>query len=90
MKQIRWIVAAVMIMTMMMLSGCSGLDEGKVNDSVVNDGNGGVLSDIADGVEDGIEHIKDGMDTIEDDMRTDLGTNHNGGTSNGSGSMSGN
>lgn len=85
MKQIRWIAATVLILAMMLLGGCSGrdaLDEGRVNDSV--------LGDIADSVEDGIDHIKDGMDTVEDDMRTDLGTNHNGGTANGSGSMSGN
>ena len=108
MKQIRWIVAFVLIAAMLLLSGCSGRDDGTTNDGMVNDGvvddgmtdqngstynnrnNGGMLSDIADGVENGIDRIKDGMDTVEDDMRTDLGTNHNGGTANGSGSMSGN
>ena len=92
MKQIRWILAAVLIIAMM-LGGCSGrdvIDEGMVNDSVVDDGqnntngntysnrsNGGVLSDIADGMENGIDRIKNGMDTVEDDMRTDLGTDRN-------------
>ncbi|MBO5666229.1 MAG: hypothetical protein J6S45_02155 [Firmicutes bacterium] len=86
MKQIRWIVAAILILAMLMLSGCTGNDAGNnsmVNDGVVDDGttgysqnhngNGGVLSDIADGMENGIDRIKNGMNTVEDDMRTDLG-----------------
>ena len=86
MKQIRWIVAAILILAMLMLSGCTGSDAGNngmVNDGVVDDGttgysqnhngNGGVLSDIADGMENGIDRIKNGMNTVEDDMRTDLG-----------------
>ena len=35
------------------------------------------MSDIADGMENGIDRIKNGMDTVEDDMRTDLGTDRN-------------
>ncbi|MBQ8591113.1 MAG: hypothetical protein IJ486_11750 [Firmicutes bacterium] len=75
MRRVRWIVAAILILAMVMLNGCSG--RGTVEDSVTDDGNnsgnGGILSDIADGVEDGIDEIRDGMDTIEDDTRTDLG-----------------
>lgn len=84
MRQIRWILAAVLIIALM-LGGCSGrdvIDEGMVDDGTTgysrnHNGNGGVLSDIADGMENGIDRIKNGMDTVEDDMRTDLGTDRN-------------
>ena len=84
MRQIRWILAAVLIIALM-LGGCSGrdvIDEGMVDDGTTgysrnHNSNGGVLSDIADGMENGIDRIKNGMDTVEDDMRTDLGTDRN-------------
>ena len=114
MKQSRWIMAAVLILTMLLLGGCAGrdaMDDGRVDTNVIDDGmtnqgrSGGILSDIADGVENGIDNIRNGMDTVEDDMRTDLGADkkngvHNnngsgsgwldGGSANGNGTMSGN
>ena len=80
MKQARWMVAMVMILAMVMLSGCSdrdGAEDGSAYDHR-EQGEGGILSHIADDMENGLEHIRNGMDDIGDDVRTDLGEEHHG------------
>lgn len=78
MKKLRWIMAAILIFSMMMFAGCS--DRGELNDGTMNNnGNNGVTDGLNGG--NGV----DGVDGINDNNLNGTTNGTGNGTINGNG-----